>query len=118
MLLSMVLIKFRKWIMQRNVAHALINTTLDLDHRQKFSNIVYRGGYQMINHFKFRSDAMAMDPFAEFGTPGPVNEMVKNATEILKRNDIPSSPPVKATPPSVRPDTTESVLPDDDEILQ
>ncbi|KAI5789367.1 hypothetical protein FPQ18DRAFT_391910 [Pyronema domesticum] len=86
--------------MQRNVAHALINTTLDLDHRQKFSNIVYRGGYQMINHFKFRSDAMAMDPFAEFGTPGPVNEMVKNATEILKRNDIPSSPPVKATPPS------------------
>jgi hypothetical protein len=33
-------LEFRKWISQRNIVHALINMTLDHNHRQKFRHIV------------------------------------------------------------------------------
>ncbi|KAI5785343.1 hypothetical protein FPQ18DRAFT_309270 [Pyronema domesticum] len=81
----------------------------------------------LMDNFKFRSDAMATDPFAEFGTPGPVNKMYRNAMEILhKDNDPPStssisSPrlPLKSIPTHVhRSDTLESALTDEDELLQ
>jgi hypothetical protein len=76
----------------------------------------------LMDHFKFRSDAMAIDPFAEFGTPGPVNKMYQNAMEILRKDNAPSSSPripLKSTPTYVhRSDTPESALTDEDELLQ
>jgi hypothetical protein len=76
----------------------------------------------LMDHFKFHSDAMAIDPFAEYGTPGPINKMYQNAMEILcKDNDLSSSPciPVKSIPTYIhRSITPESALTDEDELLQ
>jgi hypothetical protein len=76
----------------------------------------------LMDHFKFRSDATAIDPFTEFGTPGPINKMYQNAMEILRKdNDLPSSPhiPLKSILTYIhRSDTPESALTDEDELLQ
>jgi hypothetical protein len=76
----------------------------------------------LMDHFKFRSDAIAIDPFAEFGTPGPVNKMYQNTMEILRKdNDLPSSLriPLESIPTYIhRSDTPESALTDEDERLQ
>jgi hypothetical protein len=105
------------------IGHRLIRSRDGIFHEdRRYTASTTEEDIALMDYFKFRSDAMAIDPFAEFDTPGPVNKMYQNVMEILRKvNDLPSSPriPLKLIPTYIhRSDTPESALTDEDELLQ